>query len=45
MKNKKIVGVDLGGTKVMAARITSNTIEQKEKTIDHCPGKPGKSDR
>jgi predicted NBD/HSP70 family sugar kinase len=33
MKNKKIIGVDLGGTKVMAARIHENKIEQKAKTL------------
>jgi glucokinase len=33
MKNEKIIGVDLGGTKVMAARIHENKIEQKAKTL------------
>ena len=33
MTEKKIVGVDLGGTKVLAARIHGTSIEQKEKTL------------
>jgi glucokinase len=33
MSEKKIVGVDLGGTKVLAARIHGTSIEQKEKTL------------
>ncbi len=33
MSDKKIIGVDLGGTKVLAARVSNDRIEQTEKTL------------